>query len=180
MQGSYGLIWLMKDVAFPDPAWQRKVTIGGAVTAFVSVLGWYWLFGWLLISGASQPRYPLPDQVWFCVCVSLCMIGVAIMVAADAQKFFTLRLRPGLITDGMYRFIRHPNYLGEMLVYASFAMMVWHWLPVLVLAWVWSGIFIVNMIMKEVSLSRYPEWRAYRARTGWLLPRSVETLSLDR
>jgi protein-S-isoprenylcysteine O-methyltransferase Ste14 len=95
------------------------------------------------------------------------------MVAADAQRYFTLSQRRELITDGMYRFIRHPNYLGEMLIYGSFAMMVWHWLPVLVLTWVWSGLFDVNMIMKEASMSRYPEWQAYRARTGWLLPKFV-------
>ena len=56
------------------------------------------------------------------------------MIAADAQKFFTLRVKRGLITDGMHRYIRHPNYLGEMMIYGSFAMMVWHWFPVLVLA----------------------------------------------
>ena len=42
---------------------------------------------------------------------------------ADAQKYFTLRLKRGLITDGMYRYIRHPNYLGEMMLYGSFAPM---------------------------------------------------------
>jgi len=47
--------------------------------------------------------------------------------------------------------------------------------PVLVLTWVWSGLFAVNMIMKEASMSRYPEWQAYRARTGWLLPKFVLT-----
>jgi protein-S-isoprenylcysteine O-methyltransferase Ste14 len=156
-------------------SWQRKVTIGGAVNAFIGVLGWYWVFGWLLISGVSQPHYPLPDPIWFCLCISICMVGSAIMIAADAQKYFTLCHRRGLITDGMYRFIRHPNYLGEMLIYGSFAMMVWHWLPVLVLTWVWSGLFAVNMIMKEASMSRYPEWQAYRARTGWLLPKFVLT-----
>jgi steroid 5-alpha reductase family enzyme len=46
------------------------------------------------------------------------------MIAADAQKYFTLRLQPGLITHGMFRYIRHPNYLGEMMIYGSFALMV--------------------------------------------------------
>jgi len=100
----------------------------------------------------------------------MCLIGSVIMIAADAQKYYTLRLRRGLITTGIHRYIRHPNYLGEMLIYASFAMMVWHWLPVLVLAWVWTGLFAVNMIMKEVSLSRYAEWKAYKKRSKWLLP----------
>ena len=67
------------------------------------------------------------------------------MIAAAAQKYFTLRLRPGLITDGMFRYVRHPNYLGEMMVYGSFAMMIWHWVPFVVLAWVWIGSFAVNI-----------------------------------
>jgi protein-S-isoprenylcysteine O-methyltransferase Ste14 len=50
--------------------------------------------------------------------------------------------------NGMYRFIRHPNYLGEMMIYASFALMVWQWLPVVVLTWIWSGLFAVNMTLK--------------------------------
>jgi Protein of unknown function (DUF1295) len=94
------------------------------------------------------------------------------MIAADAQKFFTLRVKRGLITDGMYRYVRHPNYLGEMMIYGSFALMVWHWLPVMVLAWVWVGMFAVNMTLKEASMSRYPEWTQYKKRSWWLLPLS--------
>ncbi|MDI3259170.1 MAG: DUF1295 domain-containing protein [Sinobacteraceae bacterium] len=171
LHGSYGLVWIVKDLAFPDPNWQRRITIGGGINAFLGVLGWYWVFGWLLISGVSQPHYPLPDPAWFALCISLCILGCAIMIAADAQKYFTLRLKRGLITDGMFRYVRHPNYLGEMMIYGSFALMVWHWLPFVVLAWVWLGLFAVNMTLKEASLSRHPEWAAYRARTGWLLPK---------
>jgi len=170
MQGGYGLIWFLKDMAFPDPAWQRKITIGGGINAFLGVLGWYWVFGWLLISGISVPAYPLADGAWYALCITMCMLGSMIMIGADAQKYFTLRIQSGLITDGMHRHVRHPNYLGEMLIYASFALMVWHWLPVLVLAWVWCGLFAVNMVVKEASLSRYPGWGAYKKRSKWLLP----------
>jgi protein-S-isoprenylcysteine O-methyltransferase Ste14 len=170
MHGSYGLVWLLKDIAFPDPRWRARVTIAGGLSAFLFVLAPYWLFGWLLISRTAQPHYPLPESAWFALCISLCILGCVIMIAADAQKFFTLRERRGLITDGMHRHVRHPNYLGEMLVYGSFALLVWHWIPVVILAWVWLGVFAVNMVVKEASLSRYPEWAAYRARSWWLLP----------
>ena len=170
MHGSYGLVWMVKDLAFPDPAWQRRVTVPSGLYAFFGVLVWYWAFGWLLISGTSSPAYPLPDHAWFCLCISLCILGSVIMIAADAQKYFTLRVKPGLITDGMYRFIRHPNYLGEMMIYGSFALMVWHWLPVVVLAFVWTGLFAVNMLNKESSMSRYPGWTEYKRRSWWLLP----------
>ena len=170
LHGGYGLVWLIKDLAFPDPNWQIKITIGAGINAFAAVLGLYWVFGWLLISRTSQPVYPLPEAVWIALCISLCLLGSVIMTAADAQKFFTLRIQRGLITDGMHRWVRHPNYLGEMMIYGSFAMLVWHWFPVLVLAWVWLGLFAVNMVMKEASMSRYPDWAAYKKRSWWLIP----------
>src|SRR6056297_312417 len=170
LHGGYGLVWLIKDLAFPDPAWQRRVTLGGAAMSFVGVLGWYWVFGWLLISGVADTPYPLPQAFWYAICTLLCLLGCVIMIAADAQKFFTLRERPGLITDGMFRHVRHPNYLGEMMIYGSFALMVWHWLPFVVLAWVWGGVFAVNMMVKEQRMSRHPGWREYRARSWWLVP----------
>src|SRR3546814_15017015 len=64
MHGSYGLVWLTKDLAFPDPGWQKRVTWGAALAGAFG-LGMYWSFGWLLISGTSQPDYPLPDAMWF-------------------------------------------------------------------------------------------------------------------
>jgi protein-S-isoprenylcysteine O-methyltransferase Ste14 len=170
MHGSCCLVWIIKDLAFPDPNFQKPITIGAGIASFLSVLGWYWVFGWLLISGVARPAYPLPDYAWFCLCISLCILGCVIMIAADAQKYFTLRVKRELITNGMHRFIRHPNYLGEMMTYGSFALMVWHWLPVVVLAWIWGGLFAVNMTLKEASMSRYPEWAEYKKRSWWLLP----------
>ncbi len=170
MQGGYGLVWLIKANAFPDPSWESKVPLIGGVNMFVAVLGWYLVMGWLLISANATPAYPLPEQAWFCICVTLCLVGSVIMIAADAQKYYTLRVRRGLIVDGMFRHVRHPNYLGEMMIYLSFALMVWQWLPFAILAWVWLGFFAPNMAIKEASMSRYPEWAEYRAHTSWLIP----------
>lgn len=169
LHGGYGLCWLIKDRAFPDPSWERPVSVTGGLVMFAAVLGWYWVFGWLLISGRGG-EYPLPDGAWIAMCIIACLVGTAIMMAADAHKFFVLRERPGLITDGLYARIRHPNYLGEMLIYGSLALLVWHWLPFVVLAWVWIGLFAVNMTNKEARMARHPEWSAYRQRSGWLTP----------
>ena len=95
MQSSYGLVWIIKDLAFPDPSFQKPATIGAAIASLITVLGWYWVFGWLLISRTATPRYPLPDCAWFSLCISLCILGCAIMIASDAQKYFTLRLKRG-------------------------------------------------------------------------------------
>ena len=169
LHGGYGLVWLAKDLSFPDPRWQKRITVGGGINAFLLVLGWYWAFGWLLISHPT-PRYPLPDPAWFALCTGLCIGGIALMAASDAQKYFTLKIKRELITDGMFRFVRHPNYLGEMMIYSSFALMVWRWLPLVVLVLVWTLEFAVNVALIEASLSRYPDWIEYRRRSWWLVP----------
>ena len=92
LHGGYGLVWLIKDLTFPDPNWQIKITLGAGINAFLAVLGLYWVFGWLLISRTSQPVYPLPEAVWFALCITLCLLGSVIMIAADAQKFYTCLL----------------------------------------------------------------------------------------
>jgi protein-S-isoprenylcysteine O-methyltransferase Ste14 len=47
---------------------------------------------------------------------------------------------------------------------------VWHWLPLVVLASIWLGIFAVNMVAEEASMSRHAEWKEYRKRSWWLIP----------
>lgn len=167
LHGAYGFCWVLKDVAFPDPAWQTRVTFGGAFMTFATVLGPYWLAPFLLVSGVART----PTSAILGVCIGVHTLGVALMLSADAQKYFTLRVKRGLITTGMFKHTRNPNYLGEMMIYGSYALLVGHWLPWAVLAWVWSALFLVNMLMKDASMSRYPEWAAYKARTGLLLPR---------
>lgn len=168
LHGSYGLNWLAKDLLFPDANWQGRATIGACLNAVVG-LAFYWAAGWILISGHAY-NYPLPEAVWLGLCVTLCVLGCIIMTAADVQKFVTLKLKRGLITDGMFTYVRHPNYLGEMMIYGALALLAWHWFAALVLAYYWGTMFSTNMAMKEASMSRYPAWAAYKKRSWWLVP----------
>lgn len=169
LHGSYGLNWLGKDLLFPDANWQGRATIGSGIMILSGLL-FYWLAGWIVISGYSPYPYPLPQPVWIGLCTTICVLGCIIMTAADVQKFSTLKLRRGLITDGMFTYVRHPNYLGEMMIYGGLALLAWHWMAALVLAYYWGTMFSTNMAMKEASMSRYPEWAAYKKRSWWLVP----------
>jgi protein-S-isoprenylcysteine O-methyltransferase Ste14 len=170
LHGSYGILWITKDVVFPDPNWQKRVTVGGALTSFLMVLGPYWSFSFLLISGVLGARPPASPMI-LGLAVAAHTLGVALMFGADAQKYFTLKHARGLITTGFFSRVRHPNYLGEMMLYGAYAVLVRHWLPWAVLGWVWLQVFLPNMKMKEASMSRHPGWDAYVARTGLLLPK---------
>lgn len=43
LHGSYGLLWVVKDIAFGDPQWRRPVTLGSLIGVFVYPLGVYLL-----------------------------------------------------------------------------------------------------------------------------------------
>lgn len=167
LHGSYGLCWIIKHLAFRDKRWDQPVTTGGALFAWL-FLATYWLGPWLLISG--QSLWVVSDWA-LGLAIFIYGLGLVLMIGADSQKHFTLKYHPGLITTGLYSRIRHPNYLGEMLVYSSFALVTGHWIPWLVLLVWWTIFFIPNMLMIEKSISRHPGWSAYKKRSGFLWPR---------
>ena len=171
LHGMYGFCWMLKHFAFPDRSWEKKVTIGGGLMAFVLVLGLYWVFPYLLISGILGPDQKMASLTVLTVAISVHTLGVVIMMTADCQKYFTMKYNQGLICDGLFKYIRHPNYLGEIMLYASYAMIVQHWIPWAILAWVWIGVFLVNILQKEASMSRYPEWADYKKQSGMLIPK---------
>jgi protein-S-isoprenylcysteine O-methyltransferase Ste14 len=171
LHGTYGLCWLMKERYFPDPGWQVKVTWMGGLNAFLFVLGPYWIAPTLLITGMMGTQDINRPTWWLGLCIFIHTFGLALMIGSDAQKYFTLKLKRGLITNGFFSSMRHPNYTGEMMIYGSYALLVWHWLPALVLLFVWSCLFAPNIALKELSMSRYPQWQAYKAQTGYLLPK---------
>lgn len=170
--GSYGLVWLLKELIFPDPKWEQKISLLGAFTVNATVLLPYWLMPYLLIhrEAGAPPREPHTKGAMIAA-VIIYVLGLVTMIGADCQKYFVMKAKKGLITDGFFARCRHPNYLGEMLVYGSFAFQSGTWHSAVIVGWVWSGVFLPFMLKKEASMSRYPEWAAYKKRSGFLIPK---------
>jgi steroid 5-alpha reductase family enzyme len=62
------------------------------------------------------------------------------------------------------------NYFGELLIYGGFGLLAMHWLPILILAlWV-AAFWLPNMHKKDASLSRYPDFAAYKQRSKLFIP----------
>jgi protein-S-isoprenylcysteine O-methyltransferase Ste14 len=132
-------------------------------------LGLYWVFPVLLITDVWGPR-AAPSPPVLGVAIAVHTLGVVVMMAADTQKYFTLKYRRGLIDEGWFARVRHANYTGEMMIYGAYALLASHWIAWAILAWVWGGVFAANIAMKEASLARYPGWADYRRRSGLLVP----------
>ncbi len=165
LHGTYGFIWLLKDRLFPDKKWEQEVSLLQGIFAFV-IVNLYWVAPFILISSGSVPPLPLVAAA-----ISLNIFGVFLHFASDAQKYYTLKYRPGLIAEGFFARSRNTNYLGEIFIYTAFAMLTQHWLPFLILGAFIGIIFIPNMLNKDKSLSRYPEFDDYKKRSGLLFPK---------
>ena len=178
LHGSYGLLWLLKEMTFPDPSWQQRCTLLGALVGWSSILGPYWSSPYLLMSrGYEAPA-------WKCAAATLVYVmGVCIMMGADGQKYFVLQAKQeaaeeekkpakkGLISNGFFSRIRHPNYLGEIMLYGSFAWLSGQIEPWCHLLMVWVGLFLPNMLKKEKRMSRHSTWKAYCVKAGFLWPK---------
>ena len=165
LHGVYGWLWLLKDRFYPDKQWEQTITPWMGLVG-LGLISLYWVAPFILISGGSEPPLPLVGAA-----IALNILGVFWHYVSDAQKYFTLQYRPGLITEGLFARCRNPNYLGEIFTYLSFALLAQHWLPYVILAGFITAIFIPNMLRKERSLSRYPEFERYKANSGLLLPK---------
>ena len=179
LHGTYSVLWLLKQAWYPDRRFTEKVPLWiGVLFVFLPLAGYY-LAPYLLIS-----RHVAWPPYLFAIVLCLYITGVFFHYVGDAQKFYTLRVRKGLIEDGLFARTRNPNYLGEILIYLSYAIMSLHWVPFVVLgAWVF-GFFARNMLKKDESLARHPGFSDYRRRSGLLFPkvlgRAIRTESSDR
>lgn len=166
LHGIYGYAWLIKDLAFPNPAFEKqRMTIGGVVYLYGGLIGWYWLMPWLLIA-----RHVEPSGAVIFLAVALHTLGITFLATGDMQKNLMMRYRPGLITDGVCAYTRNPNYLGEIMIYSAYALMASHWVAWAILGYACLTVFFPRMLVKDASISRYPGWAEYKARTGLLIP----------
>jgi steroid 5-alpha reductase family enzyme len=157
---------------WPMPAWLvRLVPVMLIPAAFVAA--------------GCLPLYPalaLGDGAMGLLDVVALALGLAAtsleLVADEQMRMFTARRRPGeVMQEGVWRWSRHPNYLGEICFWVSL------WLFALAAApdWWWTGVgalailglFVFGSIplLDDRSRERRPGFAEYAARTPALLPR---------
>lgn len=83
------------------------------------------------------------------------------MIGSDLQKFYCIKYKPGLVNSGFFKITRNPNYLGEILIYNSFAIIVARMEFWTILFYAYTIIFGIRMIVKDYSLSKKKGWKEY-------------------
>ena len=165
LHGTYGWLWVLKSRIFPDKQWETDRGLGYGLVIW-GALSLYWIAPFLIISrGTQAPAWLLG------LCVSLYTLGIFLHYTADMQKFIELKYNPGhLITDGLLRRTRNLNYFGELLIYLGFGLLALHWLPILIVFLFVAVVWAPNMLKKERSLARYPEFLDYKRESKLFIP----------
>jgi protein-S-isoprenylcysteine O-methyltransferase Ste14 len=106
----------------------------------------------------------------------LMLVGVALIIVGWRviyKRFWSKEAGEGqLVTDGIYGYIRHPQYTGFMLI--TFGMILdWATLPLLIM---WPILVVVYYRLarreeRDMALQFGDAYLAYKARTGMFLPR---------
>ena len=165
---SYCLWWLLEQWLFPERARQlfsERVGVVGFGFALLFIGVFYTLPGLLAFLN------PLPiSQAAVAVALGLFSFGSLINASADVQKMTAKAMGAGLVADGIWRGVRHVNYLGDLLRYLSFAVVAgsgWAYLvPALVFV-----LYLQRIGAKERQMAaKYPEFAAYQQRSVRLLP----------
>ncbi len=104
------------------------------------------------------------------IALPLYILGSLINTGADVQKMAAKSLGSGLVKDGIWRGVRHVNYLGDLMRYTSFSVIAGSWWAFLVPG-VITLLYLQRISQKEESMAaKYPEFAAYQQNSSRLLP----------
>lgn len=164
LHGTYGVLWVLKSMVFPDKSWERKTGLFYGIIILCG-LSLYWISPWIIVSGYFNDGQMVVAPNWL---ISFAIfsfgLGVFLHFSSDMQKYVSLKTNPGhLITDGLFKKSRNINYVGEFLIYLSFALLSMHWLTIAILIVFIGIVWVPNMIKKDKSLSRYSEFENYKS-----------------
>lgn len=106
------------------------------------------------------------------------LLGAIVLAAGAGLRLWALGSIDGwkkrvVVTWGPYRFVRHPLYLGSLLVVVGFCLSACSWSAALLSALLYAALYVPTVRAEERLLAFQfgDDWEEYRRSTGAFLPR---------
>ena len=165
---SYCVWWLLEQWLFPQRRQQIFADKIGVITFLIFLLFigvFYALPGYFAFINLNPITYSTVAAA-----LPLYIFGSLINTSADVQKMTAKSMGAGLVKNGIWRFLRHVNYFGDLMRYTSFSVVsgsLWAFLlPIVIFL-----LYLQLIIQKEQSMNvKYPDFSDYQQSSTRLIP----------
>ena len=119
----------------------------------------------------------IPANIFTYLASALCVVAILLELFADIQNHRFKAQNPNkTINTGLWKYTRHPNYLGEILMWWGVYLMLLslnvnhYWFFIGPLLNTLMFVFISIPLMEKRQLSNKPDYQEYKQRTNMLIP----------
>ena len=129
-----------------------------------------------LLQSLEMQSFTHPVNLSSILAFVICLFAIVIETIADIQMTKQCKTSPGVLhNSGVWRYSRHPNYLGEILFWFGLYLMLvsvndkmWVLFVGPLLLVILFGFISIPMMEKHL-ISKYPEYKDYQKQTNMLL-----------
>lgn len=154
-----------------DLTGEHKLGDAGQLVILVLFLA-IWILDNFFFSFSSFPNAYIPITVQIVLGVVLLLIAFYLARSGIRIVFNEVRETPGIIRKGVFRLVRHPIYLSEIVLYLGLLMFRTSLAAAFI--WILAIIFFIFIAKYEekLLLERFgEEYRTYMKEVGMYLPR---------
>ncbi len=128
--------------------------------------------------GATKTGRVSPWNTFFAIGITLIVIGLAIRVHSilTLKQYFTYSVAKAdnqkIIEIGLYKFIRHPGYLGQVMIFLGISTSLSNWLSVLAMMIPVTLGYLYRIKVEERFMDEQlgAAYSDYRTRTSRIVP----------
>lgn len=117
-------------------------------------------------------------NAFFACGMALFVIGLLVRIHSilTLRQYFTYSVTKAenhrIIQTGLYRFIRHPGYLGQLVIFLGISLSISNWLSILLMMIPVTLGYLYRIQVEEKFMSEQfgEDYTAYQARTKRIIP----------
>tara|TARA_B100000508_G_C11404616_1_gene250105 strand:- start:423 stop:875 length:453 start_codon:yes stop_codon:yes gene_type:complete len=125
----------------------------------------------------AEPPYIPNLTIWGYILWPLVALGILVIIFGILNLEENLTVFPSpkkkntLISNGIYKYVRHPIYTGILLIMFSYAFLKMSIILVVISSILWLVLYFKSRLEEEYLVQRHSEYRDYKERTGRFFPK---------